>query len=368
MTEEKLLEREGGFAERQWETALRPRSFTEYVGQSKITENLKLFIGAARQRKEALDHVLIYGPPGLGKTTLANIIAYEMDVDLRVTAGPLIEKAGDLAAILTSLKKNDVLFIDEIHRLSATVEEVLYPAMEDFKLDITVGQGPGARALTIPIERFTLVGATTRVGLLTGPLRNRFGMTFHVDYYSVEDLSKIIKRSAQLLVVPVEDDAALEIARRARGTPRIANRLLRRLRDYAQMLGDGTIDREVAIQGLERLEVDKFGLDDLDRRLLQSLIEKYGGGPVGLNTLAATVGEEPDTLEEVYEPYLMQVGFLKGRPEGAKRAQGLQTPGAAIRAIGRDDAQGPRGLALLQKVFRSVRMNPLKRGGRDEMG
>ncbi|HNQ79434.1 MAG TPA: Holliday junction branch migration DNA helicase RuvB [Acidobacteriota bacterium] len=318
MTEEKLLEREGGFAERQWETALRPRSFTEYVGQSKITENLKLFIGAARQRKEALDHVLIYGPPGLGKTTLANIIAYEMDVDLRVTAGPLIEKAGDLAAILTSLKKNDVLFIDEIHRLSATVEEVLYPAMEDFKLDITVGQGPGARALTIPIERFTLVGATTRVGLLTGPLRNRFGMTFHVDYYSVEDLSKIIKRSAQLLVVPVEDDAALEIARRARGTPRIANRLLRRLRDYAQMLGDGTIDREVAIQGLERLEVDKFGLDDLDRRLLQSLIEKYGGGPVGLNTLAATVGEEPDTLEEVYEPYLMQVGFLERTPRGRK--------------------------------------------------
>ena len=318
MTEEKLLEREGGFAERQWETALRPRSFSEYVGQSKITDNLTLFIGAAKQRKEALDHVLIYGPPGLGKTTLANIIAYEMDVDLRVTAGPLIEKAGDLAAILTSLKKNDVLFIDEIHRLSATVEEVLYPAMEDFKLDITVGQGPGARALTIPIERFTLVGATTRVGLLTGPLRNRFGMTFHVDYYSVEDLSRIIQRSSRLLVVPVADDAALEIARRSRGTPRIANRLLRRLRDYAQMLGDGTIDREVAINGLERLEVDRFGLDDLDRRLLQSLIEKYGGGPVGLNTLAATVGEEPDTLEEVYEPYLMQVGFLERTPRGRK--------------------------------------------------
>jgi len=318
MTEERLLEREGGFAERQWETALRPRSFSEYVGQTKITENLKLFIGAAKMRQEALDHVLIYGPPGLGKTTLANIIAYEMGVDIKVTAGPLIEKAGELAAILTQLKKNDVLFIDEIHRLSATVEEVLYPAMEDFKLDITIGQGPGARAITMPLEKFTLVGATTRVGLLTGPLRNRFGMTFHVDYYPVENLAEIIRRSAKLLLVPIEDDASEEIAKRSRGTPRIANRLLRRLRDYAQMLGDGVISLEVAIDGLERLEVDKFGLDDLDRRLLQSLIEKYGGGPVGLNTLAATVGEEPDTLEEVYEPYLMQVGFLERTPRGRK--------------------------------------------------
>lgn len=318
MTEERLLEREGGFAERQWETALRPRSFSEYVGQKKITDNLKLFIGAARMRQEALDHVLIYGPPGLGKTTLANIIAHEMDVDIKVTAGPLIEKAGELAAILTQLKKNDVLFIDEIHRLSATVEEVLYPAMEDFKLDITIGQGPGARAITMQLEKFTLVGATTRVGLLTGPLRNRFGMTFHVDYYPVENLAEIIRRSAKLLLVPIQDDASEEIAKRSRGTPRIANRLLRRLRDYAQMLGDGTIDREVAVKGLERLEVDKFGLDDLDRRLLQSLIEKYGGGPVGLNTLAATIGEEPDTLEEVYEPYLMQVGFLERTPRGRK--------------------------------------------------
>lgn len=318
MTEERLLEREGGFAERQWETALRPRSFSEYVGQKKITDNLKLFIGAARMRQEALDHVLIYGPPGLGKTTLANIIAHEMGVDLKVTAGPLIEKAGELAAILTQLKKNDVLFIDEIHRLSATVEEVLYPAMEDFKLDITIGQGPGARAITMPLEKFTLVGATTRVGLLTGPLRNRFGMTFHVDYYPVENLAEIIRRSAKLLLVPIHEEASEEIAKRSRGTPRIANRLLRRLRDYAQMLGDGTVDREVAMQGLERLEVDKFGLDDLDRRLLQSLIEKYGGGPVGLNTLAATVGEEPDTLEEVYEPYLMQVGFLERTPRGRK--------------------------------------------------
>jgi holliday junction DNA helicase RuvB len=318
MTEEKLMEREGGFAERQWESALRPRSFSEYVGQTKITDNLKLFIGAAKKRQEPLDHVLIYGPPGLGKTTLANIIAHEMDVDIIVTAGPLIEKAGDLAAILTNLKDGDVLFIDEIHRLSASVEEVLYPAMEDFRLDLTVGQGPGARALKIPLNRFTLVGATTRVGLLTSPLRNRFGMTFHVDYYPVDNLAEIIRRSAKLLLVPVEDDAAEEIARRARGTPRIANRLLRRLRDYAQMLGDGTIGKKVATEGLERLEVDKFGLDDLDRRLLRSLIEKYDGGPVGLNTLAATIGEEPDTLEEVYEPYLMQVGFLERTPRGRK--------------------------------------------------
>jgi holliday junction DNA helicase RuvB len=318
MTEERLMEREGDFAERQWETALRPRSFSEYIGQEKITENLKLFIGAARKRLEPLDHVLIYGPPGLGKTTLANIIAYEMGVRIKCTSGPLIEKAGELAAILTSLESGEVLFIDEIHRLSNSVEEVLYPAMEDFKLDITVGQGPGARALTIPLNRFTLVGATTRAGLLSGPLRNRFGMTFHVDYYGVEHLSEIIRRSSKLLLVPVDDEAAEEIARRARGTPRIANRLLRRLRDYAQMLGDGTISRDVAVAGLERLEVDKFGLDDLDRRLLQSIIEKYGGGPVGLNTLAATIGEEPDTLEEVYEPYLMQLGFLERTSRGRK--------------------------------------------------
>ncbi|MCX7831222.1 MAG: Holliday junction branch migration DNA helicase RuvB, partial [Acidobacteria bacterium] len=277
--DKKLLQGSGDYAERQWETALRPRTFSEYIGQRKLTENLKLFIGAAKKRKEALDHVLIYGSPGLGKTTLAHIIANEMEVKIRVTAGPLIEKAGDLAALLTSLDTGDVLFIDEIHRLSATVEEVLYPAMEDYKLDIMVGQGPGAREITIPLKRFTLVGATTRVGLLSGPLRNRFGMTLHVDFYPVEDLKEIVKRSAKLLLVPIEEDAAEEIARRSRGTPRVANRLLRRLRDYAQMLGDGTITLNEAKEGLQRLEVDKYGLDDLDRKLLSSIIEKYGGGP-----------------------------------------------------------------------------------------
>lgn len=318
MADKKLLEGNGDLLERQWETALRPRSFNEYVGQKKITENLKLFIGAAKKRGEALDHVLIYGPPGLGKTTLAHIIANEMGVSIKVTAGPLIEKAGELAALLTSLEKDDVLFIDEIHRLSATVEEVLYPAMEDYKLDIMVGQGPGARSLTIPLNHFTLVGATTRIGLLTGPLRNRFGMTLRVDFYPVEDLRRIIKRSADLLLVPIDEEASNEIAKRARGTPRVANRLLRRLRDYAQMLSDGTITLEVAKEGLERLEVDKFGLDDLDRRLILSIIEKYAGGPVGLNTLAATLGEEPDTLEEVYEPYLLQIGFIERTRQGRK--------------------------------------------------
>ncbi|MFB3852146.1 MAG: Holliday junction branch migration DNA helicase RuvB [Acidobacteriota bacterium] len=318
MEDKKLLQGSGDYSERQWETALRPKTFSEYIGQKKLTENLKLFIGAAKKRKEALDHVLIYGSPGLGKTTLAHIIANEMEVKIRVTAGPLIEKAGDLAALLTSLETGDVLFIDEIHRLSATVEEVLYPAMEDYKLDIMVGQGPGAREINIPLKRFTLVGATTRVGLLSGPLRNRFGMTLHVDFYPVEDLKEIVKRSAKLLLVPVEDEAAEEIARRSRGTPRIANRLLRRLRDYAQMLGDGTITLKEAREGLERLEVDKYGLDDLDRKLLSSIIEKYGGGPVGLGTLAATVGEEPDTLEEVYEPYLLQIGFLERTRQGRR--------------------------------------------------
>lgn len=318
MEEKKLLQGSGDYEERQWETALRPKTFAEYVGQKKLTENLKLFIGAAKKRGEALDHVLIYGSPGLGKTTLAHIIANEMQVKIRVTAGPLIEKAGDLAALLTNLDTGDVLFIDEIHRLSATVEEVLYPAMEDYKLDIMVGQGPGARAINVPLKKFTLVGATTRIGLLSGPLRNRFGMTLHVDFYPAEELKVIIQRSARLLLVPIEEDAAEEIARRSRGTPRVANRLLRRLRDYAQMLGNGTITLKEAKEGLERLEVDRYGLDDMDRKLLSSIIEKYGGGPVGLGTLAATVGEEPDTLEEVYEPYLLQIGFLERTRQGRK--------------------------------------------------
>lgn len=318
MSEKRILEGSGDATERQWEAALRPKTFSEYIGQTKLTENLKLFIGAAKKRKEPLDHVLIYGPPGLGKTTLAHIIANEMGGKIRVTAGPLIERAGDLAALLTNLEAGDVLFIDEIHRLSATVEEVLYPAMEDYKLDIMIGQGPGAREINIPLKRFTLVGATTRVGLLSGPLRNRFGMTLHVDFYPIEDLKKITQRSSNLLLVPIEDEAAEEIAKRSRGTPRVANRLLRRLRDYAQMLSDGTITLKVAQDGLERLEVDKFGLDDLDRKILASIIEKYGGGPVGLGTLAATVGEEPDTLEEVYEPYLLQIGFIERTRQGRR--------------------------------------------------
>jgi Holliday junction DNA helicase RuvB len=313
---ERLVQGSTDPQERQWEQALRPRRLSEYIGQTKVTENLGVFLEAARRRGEALDHVLLYGPPGLGKTTLAHIIGAELGVGVRTTAGPLIEKAGDLAALLTNLEPMDVLFIDEIHRLPPAVEEVLYPAMEDFKLDILVGQGPSARTLTLTLPPFTLVGATTRMGLLTSPLRNRFGITFHMDFYRPQELKRIVERSAGLLALPLEEGAAEEIARRSRGTPRVANRLLRRVRDFAEILSDGRVTEALAKESLERLEVDRFGLDDLDRRILLTILEKFSGGPVGLNTLSASLGEEKDTLEEIYEPYLLQIGFLDRTPRG----------------------------------------------------
>ena len=331
MTDERLVAGQGDVSERQWEQALRPRRLSEYVGQPKIKENLHIFLQAASRRGDPLDHVLLCGPPGLGKTTLAHIIAAEMGVNIRVTSGPLIEKSGDLAALLTNLEPNDILFIDEIHRLSPAVEEILYPAMEDFKLDLLVGQGPGARTITLPLQPFTLIGATTRMGLLSAPLRNRFGITFHMNFYPVADLQIIVERSARLLVVPLKGEAGEELARRARGTPRVANRLLRRVRDYAQILGDGTIDLGVARDSLERMEVDRFGLDDVDRRILLTILEKFAGGPVGLNTIAASIGEEKDSVEEIYEPYLMQIGFLERTPRGRKiTARACQHLGLAL--------------------------------------
>ncbi len=321
-----------------YETSLRPTSLAEYVGQAKAKENLQVFIDAARNRNEALDHVLFFGPPGLGKTTLANIIALEMGVNIKSTSGPVIEKPGDLAAILTNLESGDVLFIDEIHRLSPVVEEILYPAMEDYQLDIIIGQGPSARTIKLDLPRFTLVGATTRAGLLSSPLRDRFGVISRLEFYTEADLKTIVKRSASILEVPTEDEGAFEIARRSRGTPRIANRLLRRVRDFAQVLGNGVITRELADQALERLEVDRRGFDHMDRLILLTIIDKFSGGPVGLDTLAAAVGEEKDTIEDVIEPFLLQHGYINRTPRGR-----TATPLAYRhfqRPIG-DDAEAP---------------------------
>lgn len=314
--EERLVS--GGFVgeDEDIETSLRPRSLDEYIGQKKAKENLSIYIQAARSRKEALDHVLLYGPPGLGKTTLAAIIANEMGVSIRITSGPAIEKAGDLAAILTNLGEHDILFIDEIHRLSRSVEEVLYPAMEDYALDIIIGKGPSARSLRIDLPKFTLIGATTRAGLLTAPLRDRFGVINRLEMYQTEELMQIVKRSAGILAIDIEPEGAREIASRSRGTPRIANRLLKRVRDYAQVRANGVITKQVADQALSMMEVDSLGLDMVDRRMLLAIIRNFGGGPVGLDTLAASIGEESNTIEDVYEPYLLQLGFINRTPRG----------------------------------------------------
>jgi Holliday junction DNA helicase RuvB len=308
----------GGFIDEDGdiEVGLRPRSLDEYVGQEKAKKSLGIYIKAALERREALDHVLLYGPPGLGKTTLAGIIANEMGVNIRITSGPAIEKAGDLAAILTNLSEHDILFIDEIHRMSRSVEEILYPAMEDYALDIIIGKGPAAKSIRIDLPKFTLIGATTRAGLLTAPLRDRFGVISRLELYNVDELKQIVKRSAGLLEVEIDDEGAAEIASRSRGTPRIANRFLKRVRDYAQVQSDGKITVEVASEALKMMEVDELGLDMIDSRMLKTMIENFGGGPVGLDTIAATIGEESNTIEDVYEPYLLQLGFIARTPRG----------------------------------------------------
>ena len=315
------------------EGSLRPKTLTEYIGQEKAKGNLSVFIQAAKMRGEPLDHVLLHGPPGLGKTTLSGIIANEMGVNIRITSGPAIEKPGDLAALLTNLQENDILFVDEIHRLNRSVEEILYPAMEDYAIDIIIGKGPSANSIRLDLPKFTLIGATTRAGQLSAPLRDRFGVTLRLELYTPEELARIVTRSAGILDVPIEQDGALEIARRSRGTPRIANRLLRRVRDFAQVTAGGVITRDVADRALQALEIDRLGLDNIDRRMLTSIIENYAGGPVGLDTLAATINEESVTLEDVYEPYLMQLGFLTRTPRGrcvtarAYEHLGLTVPG-----------------------------------------
>jgi holliday junction DNA helicase RuvB len=316
VTDDRIVTAVSDADDAQYEAGLRPRTLDEYIGQDRIRENLQVAIAAAKQRAEPLEHVLLHGPPGLGKTTLAYVIANEMGVRVRATSGPAIEKPGDLVGIVTNLAAGEVLFIDEIHRMSPAVEEILYPALEDYEVDIVIGQGPSARTVKMRLEKFTLIGATTRTGLLTSPLRSRFGITHRLEFYEAPDLEEIVRRSAKILGVPIEDAAAVEIARRARGTPRIANRLLRRVRDYAQVRADGTISMDVALGGLKLLEVDENGFDEVDRKLLRTIIDKFGGGPVGLGTIAAAISEEKDAIEDIYEPYLIQIGFLDRTPRG----------------------------------------------------
>ena len=333
MPDSRVVSGRGVDDDAQYEAGLRPRTLNDYIGQDRVRENLQVAIAAARQRDEALDHVLVSGPPGLGKTTLAHVIANELGVSMKASSGPVIERPGDLAAILTTLQRHEVLFIDEIHRLAPAIEEILYPAMEDYELDIVIGQGPGARSVKVPVQPFTLVAATTRTGLLTAPLRSRFGLVHRLDYYTEADMIEIVSRSGRILGVPLSADAATEVARRSRGTPRIANRLLRRVRDYAQVRADGTVTLDVAQAALTLLEVDAYGFDEVDRRLLRTIIDKFDGGPVGVNTLAAALGEERDAIEDIYEPFLMQVGFLERTPRGrmvTRRAYaffGLEEPG-----------------------------------------
>jgi holliday junction DNA helicase RuvB len=316
MPDERLVTASRVDDDAQYETGLRPRTLDDYIGQDRLRENLHVAITAAKQRGEALDHVLLYGPPGLGKTTLAHVIANELTVAIRSTAGPVIERPGDLAAILSNLQTREVLFIDEVHRMPPAIEEILYPAMEDYELDIIIGEGPGARSVKIPLQRFTLIGATTRTGLLTSPLRARFGIVLRLDYYTEDNIREIVLRSARILGVPIDPDAAREIATRSRGTPRVANRLLRRVRDYAQVRADGRISRDVADRALELLQVDRHGFDEIDRRLLLTIIERFSGGPVGVGSLAAALSEERDAIEDIYEPFLIQIGFLERTPRG----------------------------------------------------